>query len=275
MAKKPTKQTSPMVSVTTTETKGDLKRIETKQGTIAIIPGVKTEVLTTLIIGEAPLIVHKFSQKGREQYRRKQQGEASGGREHKDCIANFQGARYVASDGWDGIPAGGLKACIVDGFDKASGVPMTKAKGAIRVEADDPATNLVRIIHPIEPKEIAELPHFIDETGRIPRCREDVVRNESGVIDLRHRPEYWPWACALRIRFLPAIASARQVLQAIAISGFKCGQCEWRPGSKESKSGSYGTFRLATPREVELFADGELFSDYEWLDVEALKEAAE
>jgi hypothetical protein len=265
-----------MVAVTTTESaKGDMKRIETKRGTIAVIPGVKTEILNTLVIGETPIIVHNFSQKGRDQYRRKQQGEASGGREHKDCIANFEGARYKLSDGTDGVPAGGLKACIVDGFDKASGVPMTKAKGAIRVEADDPVTNLVRLIYPAEPKEIAALPHYIDETGRIPRCREDVVRNESGVIDLRHRPEYMPWALALRIRFLPAICSARQVLQAIAMSGFKNGQCEWRPGSKESKSGSYGTFRLATPLEVELFAEGKLFDDHEWPDVSAFQQAAE
>src|SRR5215472_17203538 len=94
------------------ETKGDLKQIQTRKGTIAIIPGVRTEVLTTLVIGETPLIVHNFSQKGRDQYRRKQQGEASGGREYKDCIANFEGARYKLSDGSDGIPAAGLKACL-------------------------------------------------------------------------------------------------------------------------------------------------------------------
>ena len=87
---------------TATETKGDLKKIETRKGTIAIIPGVKTEILTTLVIGTAPLILHNFSQKAREQYRRKQEGEASGGREHKDCIANFEGARYLLSDGSDG-----------------------------------------------------------------------------------------------------------------------------------------------------------------------------
>jgi hypothetical protein len=276
MAPKSKKATTNLVTAETKiENRGDMKRIETRKGTLVVIPGVKSEILTTLVIGEAPLIVHNFSQKAREQYRRKQEGEASGGREHKDCIANFEGARYRLSDGSDGMPAAGWKACLVGGFDKGSGVPMTKAVGAIRVEADDPATNLVRILHPIEPKEIAEMPHVINETGRIPRCREDVVRNESGVIDLRHRPEFWPWACQLRIRFLPSICSARQVLQAIAMSGFTIGQCEWRPRSKESKSGSYGTFRLATPAEVEAFADGRLFEDHEWPTLEGLKEAAE
>lgn len=262
-------------AATATSSKSDLKQIATRKGTIAIIPGVKTEMLTTLIVGTAPLIVHNFSAKAREQYRRKQEGEASGGREHKDCIANFEGARYKLLDGSDGLPAGGWKACIVDGFDKASGVPMTRAKGAIRIEPDCIATNLVRVLHPIEPKEIAALPHIIGEIGRIPRCREDVVRNDSGVIDLRHRPQFFPWATILRIQYLPSVCSARQVLQACAMSGFRIGQAEWRPASKESKSGSFGTFRLATPEEVEAYADGLLFDDFEWPAIDSLRVAAE
>jgi len=253
------------------ETKADstIKKIETTKGTIVTIPGVKTEYLTTLLIGTAPLIAHSFSQKARLKIRAKHEGEASAGREPKDCIANFEAARYRLSDGSDGIPAAGLKACLVAGF------AQTKAVGAVRVEADDIATNLVRLIYPQEPKEIAALPHIINETGRIPRCREDIVRNESGVVDLRHRPEYWPWAVLVRIQYLPAIASARQVLQALAMSGFKNGQCEWRPTSKESKSGSYGTFRLATAEEVELFAEGRLFEHHEWPNVVHVREAAE
>jgi hypothetical protein len=252
-----------------------VRSIETSKGTIVTIPGVRTEYLTTLIIGTAPLIVHSFSQKARLKIRAKHEGEASAGREPKDCLANFEAARYQLSDGSDGIPASGLKACLVAGFDKGSGVAQTKAVGAVRVEADDVLTNLVRLIYPKEPKEIAALPHVINETGRIPRCREDVVRNESGVVDLRHRPEYWPWAVLVRIQYLPAIASARQVLQALAMSGFKNGQCEWRPTSKESKSGSYGTFRLATDEEVKAFAEGNLFADFVWPGIESLREAAE
>lgn len=271
MAKKSTKLA---VTTAVAATPNDMKKIETAKGIIVTIPGVKTEVLTTLVIGTAPLIVHNFGFKAREAYRRKQEGEASGGREHKDCIANYEAAKYLLSDGSDGIPAAGWKACIVNGFDKASGVPMTRGKGAIRVEADDMITNLVRLILPKEPKEIAELPHFINEVGRVPRCREDVVRNESGVIDLRHRPEYWPWACELRIQYLPSVCSARQVLQAIAVAGFRIGQCEWRPGSKESLSGSYGTFRLVTQSEVEAYADGKLFANHKWTMPPQLKEAA-
>jgi hypothetical protein len=217
-----------------------------------------------LAIGTAPLLVHHFSEKMRQMILGKHMGEASGGRERKDPIANFQAARYVSSEGWDGIPAGGLKAGIVDGFDKSAGVPMTRAKGAIRVKADDLSTNLVRLVLPVEPPELAQLPHYPNELGRVPRCREDVVRNESGVVDIRHRPEYWPWGVVLRIEYLPAVCSERQLLQAISMSGFRVGQCEHRPSSPNSKSGSLGTFRLAAPEEVKAFVAGQLFASHEW-----------
>lgn len=212
---------------------------------IMTIPGIKLEQITTLVIGDAPLICNKFSEKMRYMILAKHMGEASGGREKKDPEANFQAARYRLSDGSDGVPAGGLKACIVDGFGRDVGTPITKAKGAIRVLADDQATNLVRIITP----------------NNQPTMREDVVRNETGVVDIRHRPQYWPWALLLRITYLPSTFSANQLLQAIERSGFTVGQCEWRPGSPKSKSGSFGTFRLATAAEVDAFENGTLFDN--------------
>lgn len=212
---------------------------------LVTIPGVKTDRLTTLVIGTAPLIAHKFSEKLRKQILDKHMGEASAGREKKDPVANFEAARYRLPDGSDGVPAGGVKAAIVDGFGKDAGVFVSKAKGAIRVEPDDIGTNLVRILTPVTP-----------------RMREDVVRNESGVVDIRHRPEYWPWSMRISIEFLPQIASAKQVLQAVARSGFCVGLCEWRPSSKQSKSGSYGTWRLATQEEIELYDDDELFAEF-------------
>lgn len=211
---------------------------------IVTIPGVKTSKVTTLVIGTAPLIINKFSHKMQEKILEKHMGVAQAGREKKDPEANFHAARHRLSDGTDGYPAGGFKAAIVAGFSKETGVAMTKAKGGIRVAADDPATNLIRIL-----------------TAGEPRMREDVVRNQSGVVDIRHRPEYWPWSMKLEVEYLPTLMSAAQVLQAISMSGFTNGLGEWRPASKESRSGSFGTFRLANEDEIDAFEAGELFSN--------------
>lgn len=233
------------------------EKITSSASGIVTIPGVRTERLTTLIIGTAPLICHKFSEKLRRQILDKHMGEASAGREKKDPQANFEAARYRLPDGSDGVPAGGVKAAIVDGFGKDAGVFVSKAKGAIRVTPDDIGTNLVRIITPTAPKDL----QLSTMQMMPPILREDVVRNESGVVDIRHRPEYWPWAMKISVEYLPQIASAKQVLQAVARSGFTVGLCEWRPSSKQSKSGSYGTWRLATAEEVEAFENGTLFND--------------
>jgi hypothetical protein len=247
-------------------------KIESSKSGIVTIPGIKTENLRTLIIGTSPLICHKFSEKLRKMILDKHMGEASAGREKKDPFSNFDAARYRLSDGSDGVPAGGVKAAIVDGFGKDAGVFISKAKGGIRVKADDVSTNLVRLYHRSNPDK-SDIMFFDRMTPKeyaiAPRLREDVVRNESGVVDIRHRPVYWPWAMMIEVEYLPEIASFRQVLQAIARSGFTVGLCEWRPSSKQSKSGSYGTWRLATTPEIAAYEDGTLFDDAE------MKEAAE
>jgi hypothetical protein len=214
------------------------------------------------------MIAHQFDQKVIGSIRDKHMGKASEGREAKDPEANFEAARYRLSDGSDGVPAGGIKAAITNGFPKGSGVTQKSAKG-LRVIADDPRINLVRIIGPRLSAEQMKLP--VDAPGQWPRMREDVVRNQTGVVDIRHRPEYWPWAMAISVQYLPSMISANQLLQGIAMAGHIDGLCEWRPGSKESKSGTYGTWRLATAEEVELFEKGLLFGGVQ----QALREAAE
>jgi hypothetical protein len=244
-------------------------KVMTSKSGIIIIPGIKLESFRTLLMGTAPLICHNFSAKLRKQILDKHMGEASAGREKKDPVANFEAARYRLSDSTDGVPAGGIKAAFVKGFNKASGVPQTKAKGAIRVLPDDVSTNLVRILGPGGAdwpkirKDVlcVQTPKEAIAQNIWPNMREDVVRNESGVVDIRHRPEYWPWAMHLEIEYAPSVASMRQIMQAIAVAGFVEGLCEWRPGSKQSLSGSYGTWRLATTAEVEQFENGTLFSD--------------
>jgi hypothetical protein len=242
------------------------EKIITSKTGIMIIPGVKTMTLTTLIVGTAPMIAHQFDQKVIGSIRDKHMGKASEGREAKDPEANFEAARYRLSDGGDGVPAGGIKAAISSGFPKGSGVTLKSAK-SLRVIADDPRTNLVRIVGPANRHD--ELP--IEAQGRWPRMREDVVRNQTGVVDIRHRPEYWPWAMQISVQYLPSMISASQLLQGIAMAGHIDGLCEWRPGSKESKSGTYGTWALATAKEVELFENGTLFGGLDRI----LREAAE
>src|ERR1022692_2347706 len=64
------------------------------------------------LIGTAPLIINRFSEKARQQMLDKQQGKTSI-KEPKDPEKLFQAARYVMEDGRDGVPAVSFKAAIV------------------------------------------------------------------------------------------------------------------------------------------------------------------
>jgi hypothetical protein len=220
----------------------ELQEIRSSKTGIMTIPGVKVETVTTLVIGTALLCTHKFDEKMRRMMEDKQQGRAKGAREAKNPELVFEGARYRLPDGTDGVPAGGIKACIVSGARGEVSATMTGSKGAVFVVPDDARTNLVRILTPTTPVR-----------------RTDVCRNATGVADIRYRPEYFPWALYLRIEYLPSLLSASQLLQMLAHAGRAEGLCEWRPGSPKSKSGQWGTFRLAYDDEIEAFEDGRLF----------------
>lgn len=223
-------------------------KVRASSSGILTIPGVKVDRVQTLIIGTSLLVTHQFDEKMRRQMEAKQQGVARGAREAKNPEAVFEGARYRLHDGTDGVPAGGIKACIVAGARGEESVTMTSSKGAVLVKPDDIHANLVRI-----------LTSDPDEGYVQPSSRTDICRNATGVADVRYRPQYWPWAMHLNLEVLPNLLSPSQLLQMIQHAGRAEGICEWRPGSPKSKSGQWGTFRLANEEEVDAFESGELF----------------
>src|ERR1035437_5644563 len=68
---------------------------------------------TFKIIGTAPLVIHRFSEKLKNQMKEKMEGgKASGSkkvREKADFDQMFQNARYVSTAGWDGFHAGSVR----------------------------------------------------------------------------------------------------------------------------------------------------------------------
>lgn len=197
---------------------------------------LRSELLTSmpvLLVGTAPLIVHAWSEKARTQMRDKQTKQARSARVAKDPRAEFEAAKYRSVDGWEGVPAHGLKGAFTEGARFVGGskdLNMTTLKSALRVVADCPVTNLLRIYSP-EPA----------------RMREDLVRVGSGAsktADLRYRPEYWPWFLRVVVCFPSAMFSPQQIADLIRAAGSFNGFCEWRPGSPVSRTGSFGTFEI-------------------------------
>lgn len=198
----------------------------------------KIETIRLLLIGTTPLVQHRFGEKARNQIQETQEagsvGKKGKKREPKDFKQNYEQARHLSVEGWDGIHAGGFRramvdACVLVGFFK------TRGKLGLFVVADGYAadgTPLVRI------------------TKGEPRMVIHPARNASGVADLRSRP-MWDvgWQCILTIQYDADMFSAQDVVNLVARVGIQCGIGEGRPNSKESTGCDWGRFEVSTAPE--------------------------
>lgn len=196
------------------------------------------------IIGTAPLVVSKFSEKSKNQMREAQQGQKRL-RKQRDPESDFAGARHRINveEGWDGFPATGVKGAIVGGarFFNDKKLNMTLLKQSIFVIGE--GEDMLIPIQAVDGKT-----YGIDIE---PRMHEGMVRNATGVADFRFRPMYNPWSMNLRIVYMPDLMNLESLIALVDAGGF-VGLGEWRPGSKQSQTGSWGTFQVDDSKEVEL-----------------------
>jgi hypothetical protein len=209
----------------------------TKQVTTKIeISAPNFKSITVRIEGTAPLLLHKFSEKMRRQIEEKQTSKSAvqKKREPKDYAAEYNAARYISQHGWDGIPAGAIRASMIAACRTITGLPMTKAKGAFFILSDGrdgtDGTPLVKI------------------NGE-PKHDTRPVRLESGVADMRNRPRYDDWSCDITIQFDADMLSAQDVANLLARAGAQVGIGELRPQGPNSYGGDLGTWSVQTSPE--------------------------
>jgi len=202
-------------------------------GTVVTItpPAFKTAVFE--IVGTAPLVIHKFSQKTRdgfiEKHKLGSQTVKGKKREPRDFDAQYQQARHLSRDGWDGIPAAAFRIAMIDAC-RLVGFKMTMAKQALFVEADgfdaDEGTPLVKI------------------TGGKPRRLDMMARNDDGGADIRVRPQWETWGATVRVKYDSDLFSTQDVTNLLLRAGVQVGVCEGRPYSKKSAGMGWGTWTI-------------------------------
>jgi hypothetical protein len=203
-------------------------------GPLAItIPAPDIRTVALDIVGTAPLMIHKFSQKAIDMMAQKQKEGSTGTkgrkRDPKDFEGVFQAARHLSTEGWDGYPAGGIRQALISACGLVD-FAMTTAKKCLFVEADGidatEGTPLVRI-----------------QAGE-PERNLAYARNTTGVADIRIRPMWRHWQMQLRIRYDADRFTANDVTNLVMRAGEQCGLGEGRPASKKSAGLGFGTFRL-------------------------------
>lgn len=210
-----------------------------KETTGINIPRLEVAVMEVTIIGDAPLIVHRWSAKAKKEMLDKQMKKAKPARIAKDPMQDFKDSIYRMPDGSCGFPSVAFKSAAVTAVTSVAGVTKVEARQAFHVMGEDmdvpgafPGSisrdNLVRI------------------QGPEPHMREDTVRVGIGTADLRYRGEFWPWSAKIIVRYSKDVLSEEQILNIINRAGFGVGVGEWRP----EKDGDKGLFHVATEADM-------------------------
>jgi hypothetical protein len=201
---------------------------EVEQSGPITIERIRPKILEVTIVGVTALVVHAWSQKAKMEMLDKQTGKASKAKAARNPDQEYKDALYVSEDGWTGLPAGGVKGCLVNAC-RAVGkdLPMTKAKRFIFVEADGVSKNGGKPLVRIWGEHVRH-----DEECRLP----------NGNATPRFRPRYDNWELRLKIHFLENLISKESLCNLLEVAGFCEGLCEHRPGSPKSTTGDRGRF---------------------------------
>jgi len=185
------------------------------------------------IKGCAPLVIHRFSAKTKNEMRTKMEtGKAASSkknREAKSTDSLFEEARYRSPEGWDGFHAGAIRNALISAC-RLVGFKMTLAKMSIFVEADgwddvEPQIPLIRI------------------HGEA-RKQEDMARVETGQPYVTVRAAYMEWGAKVRIRWDNDQFTITDVSNLLSRVGLQVGIGEGRPDSKNSAGMGWGLFTI-------------------------------
>lgn len=202
-----------------------------EESPIIQINKVARETIFIPIIGTAPLIVSRFSEKAKRAMLDKQQGRRTL-KEKRDPQTEYEASLYRLGEGY-GFPAVGFKKATIGGaryYGKS--VTMTELRQYLFFSGETSPTEaqmLVRI------------------NGE-PKLREDYVRlaGAGRSADLRYRGEFVDWTAVLEIVYVKTCISRESVLSLVEAGGMGVGVGEWRP----EHNGEFGTYQIDQSRSI-------------------------
>lgn len=203
-----------------------------KKKEVVQIKPLRLTVLELVIVGTAPYMQLRFSQKAIGKMMATQQAgtqaKSKKNREARDFDDDYRQAFHLFPDGKPGIPASSIRAACISAC-RTVGFKMTLAKLSIFCEADG-----LDIVDGVPLIKIFGTP----ERSIMP------ARNANGGTDLRVRPIWKEWKANVRIRFDEDQFSASDACNLLARAGAQVGIGEGRPDSRESAGIGFGTFRI-------------------------------
>ena len=182
------------------------------------------------VIGETPLIMHRWSEKVIKEMLDKQRGIKKMAKKNvKDPQRDYEDSMYrMPDDSGYAFPAVAFKAAMVSACREIDDLTMTQARQLFHVKG-------------------IESPEFVRITGT-PRMRQDTVRVANGAADIRFRGEFVEWSADLEIDYNAAMLSASDVANLLSYAGASVGIGERHP---EREGNSFGLFHVAAIEDQE------------------------
>lgn len=206
-----------------------------KNDTSITLPPLRIKAMDIYVIGDTPLIVHRWSEKAKKEILDKQMQKAKPAKAAKDPEQDFQDSLYVLPDNQGyGFPIIGFKNAAVTACTSVDGITKVAARQAFRVGGTLAGGELVKI------------------EGDEPTMREDMVRVGMGTADIRYRGEFKTWWARIRVMFNENVLSVEQIVNLFNTAGFGVGVGEWRM----EKDGQFGCFHVATESELKALTKG-------------------
>lgn len=206
-----------------------------KKSETIVIPAINVQRATIRVVGDSPLIVHKWSEKAKKEILDKQMKKAkTKGHDAKDPVADFINSLYwmegepdekneegfakaIQSGARFGFPSKAFKAAAVSAGYR-SGVTKDKVSmnGAFHIGGE------------------------LVEIKGIPEMREDMVNIGMGTADIRYRGMFREWSATFGVRYNASAISLEQLVNLFNLGGFACGLGEWRV----ERGGQSGMFHV-------------------------------
>lgn len=190
-------------------------------------------------VGNAPLVVHRFSHKAQNQMLEKmEKGSLSKkGKTHEaaDLDQIYKNSAYFSKDGWMGFNASAVRNSLISAC-RLVGFKMTIAKLSVFAiqdgwDKDEPQIPLIRIYGKAR---------RLDMRGNV----------ETGQAYMTIRPCWDEWSCKVRIRYDADQFTVADIANLLSRVGAQVGWGEGRPDSKKSAGMGWGTFDVKGKKDV-------------------------
>lgn len=196
----------------------------------------KFETIELRLRGTAPYMQARFSEKARDMMRANMLAgsTAKKGRQRapRDFDEDFRQAQHLAEEGWHGIPAAAFRNAAIDAC-RMAGYQMTRARMSVFITAQG-----------LDAKERTPLVRLV---GDEPERSEMMVRNATGVTDIRVRPLWVAWGAEILVTYDGDQFTASDVVNLFNRAGKQVGIGEGRPFSKQSNGMGFGLFEILRP----------------------------